>query len=176
MTDPRKLGWRKPPSAGCSGCWVLWVLSAGCSGCWVMSGVVENWMLDRASINLRVQEPTLGLADIHLPSCPAQYVPLSKGHWKSTACPSLSLELPCESSWRAFDGWPQSKYAFLQCSITCGLPLKSLPLQWKPGVPHLLFTHLETPKPKWETTFLHSIITSHLDHKLSYNACAHQMS
>ena len=52
----------------------------------------------------------------------------------------------------------------------------SPPPKGEPGTPTPLSIHLGTPKPRRETTFLHSIITSCLNHKLSYNAFAHQMS
>ena len=104
--------------------------------------------------------------------------PLPESHGRSPGHPGWGAALIgfprplTRFRWMAFDqNVPSANILLLPAWVPTSPPPKG-----EPGTPTPLSTHLGTPKPRRETTFLHSIITSCLNHKLSYNAFAHQMS
>ena len=104
--------------------------------------------------------------------------PLPESHGRSPGHPGWGAALIgfprplTRFRWMAFD----QNVPFANILLLPAWAPTSPPPKGKPGTPTPLSTHLGTPKPRQETTFLHSIITSCLNHKLSYNAFAHQMS
>ena len=104
--------------------------------------------------------------------------PLPESHGRSPGHPGWGAALIgfprplTRFRWMAFD----QNVPFANILLWPAWAPTSPPPKGKPGTPTPLSTHLGTPKPRQATTFLHSIITSCLNHKLSYNAFAHQMS